>query len=71
MSSNSCQIITFAFQTLSKGMDSLIHLVWVKYYLFFCKNNLCIKNPTKFDMPLNEETKPNKTKPNFNIIYII
>ena len=29
--------------------------------MFFFKNGVDIESPTKFDMPLNKETKPNTT----------
>ena len=32
--------------------------------LFFNKYGFGIESPTKVDMPLNKETKPNQTKPN-------
>ena len=42
-------------------MDHLIFsaMIWIVSLLFFSKDGLGIKLPTKVDMPLNKETKPN------------
>ena len=55
--------VHFRANTLGKGMNPLIFpaMGLIVLLLFFKENGFGIKKPTKVDMPLNIETKPNQT----------
>ena len=54
--------VHFRVNTLEKGMNPLIlpAMGWIVPLMFFSENSFGIKQPTKVDMPLNKETKPNQ-----------
>ena len=56
--------VHFRTNTFGKGMKPLIlpSMGWIIPLLFFYENGFGIKYPTKVDMPLNKETKPNQTR---------
>ena len=54
--------VHFRANTLEKGMNPLIlsAMGQIVSLMFFLENGFGIKQPSKVDMPLNKETKPNQ-----------